>query len=125
MHARGVHVTRESVRRFFGQDLERGPGGWSVPKPSDRSYHGDMRIISTDGLVVRPVRGSRARKVVAEHANAVQAFLLGLDDGEQLRRFRGRRVGGVELQTDLDRLEQEGARGELEFLELYDRGQAA
>jgi hypothetical protein len=119
MQERGVRVTRQSVRRFFGHDLERGAGGWSVPKRADRSYHGDMRIISTEGVVVRPVRGSNARRLVAAHANAVQAFLLGLDDGEQVRRFRGRRVAGVELETDLDRLEQHGASGELEFLDLY------
>jgi hypothetical protein len=109
------------VRRYFGHDLERGRGGWSVPKPSDRSYHGDMRIISTDGVVVRPVRGSRARKLIAEHANAVQRYLRGLDpDGDGLERFVGRRVAGVELETDRDRLDELEREGEFdEFLELY------
>ena len=123
---RGLRVSRSSVRRYFGDDLERGPHGWSLPKPSDRSYHGDLRIISTEGLVERAVRGSHARRLVSEHANAVQRYLRGDDnEGEGLRRFAGRRVAGVELETDLDRLDELQRRGDFDdFLDLYvDRGE--
>lgn len=120
LRRQGEHVSRESVRRFFGHDLERGPGGWSVPKPADRSYHGDLQVISTDGVVARPLRGSRARQLVAEHANAVKAYLRGDDpDGEGLDRFSGLRVGGVELETDRDQLEELERRGELDDFILY------
>jgi hypothetical protein len=125
MRRQGLRVSRGSVRRYFGHDLERGPGGWSVAKQSDRSYHGDLRIVSTGGVVERPVRGSRARTLVAEHANAVRRYLHGDDpEGEGLRRFKGRRVAGVELETDLDRLDGLQRQGEFdEFLDLYaDRG---
>lgn len=125
MRARGIRVSRYSVRRYFGGDLERGPHGWSVPTPADRSYHGNLRIISTEGVVERPVRGSNARRLVAEHANAVQRYLHGDDpEGDGLHRFRGRRVAAVELATDLDRLDELERRGDLEdFLDLYvDRG---
>jgi hypothetical protein len=121
-----VRVSRYSVRRYFADDLERGPGGWSVPKPSDRSYHGDLLVTSTDGVVARPVRGSRARSLVAEHANAVQRYLRGGDpEGEGLDRFVGRRVAAVELETDLDRIDELHQRGEFDdFLDLYvDRGE--
>lgn len=120
LRRQGEQVSRESVRRFFGQDLERGPGGWSVPKPADRSYHGDLQVISTKGVVARPLRGSRARQLVAEHANAVKAYLRGDDPGgEGLERFGGRRVAGVELETDRDRLEELERRGELDDFILY------
>ena len=124
LRARGVRVSRASVRRFFGHDLERGPGGWAVAKPSDRSYHGDLRIVSTEGLVERPVRGSNARRLVSAHANSVQRYLRGGDpDGEGLARFRGRRAGGVELETDRDRLDELQRRGEFDDFDLYaDRG---
>lgn len=126
LQRQGVRVSRYSVRRYFGGDLERGRGGWSIPKPTDRSYHGDLRIISTEGLVERPVRGSHARRLVSEHANAVQRYLHGDDpEGEGLRRFTGRRVAGVELETDLDRLDELQRRGDFDdFLDLYvDRGE--
>ena len=120
LRRQGEQVSRDSVRRYFGHDLERGPGGWSVPKPADRSYHGDLRIISTEGVVERPLRGSRARQRVAEHANAVKAFLRGDDpDGNGLDRFSGRRVDGVELETDLGRLEELERQGELDDFILY------
>jgi hypothetical protein len=120
LRRQGVNVSRESVRRYFGHDLERGPGGWAVPKPADRSYHGDLQVISTEGVVERPLRGSRARQLVAEHANAVKAYLRGDDpDGEGLDRFSGRRVGGVELETDRYQLEELERRGELDDFILY------
>lgn len=125
LRAKGVRVNRDSVRRYFARDLERGPEGWSMPKKADRSYHGDLRIVSTEGVVERPVRGSRARTLVAEHANAVRRYLHGDDpDGDGLERFAGRRVGGVELETDLDRLDQLERTGAFDdFLDLYaDRG---
>jgi hypothetical protein len=121
LRAQGVRVSRGDVRRYFGHDLERGPGGWSVPKKADRSYHGDMRIVSTEGVVVRPVRGSRARTLIADHANAVRRYLRGYDpDGDGLERFVGRRVAGVELETDRDRLDELWRQGEFDdFLDLY------
>jgi hypothetical protein len=120
LRAQGVRVSRASVHRYFGHDLQRGPGGWLRPKQADRSYHGDLRIISTQGIVTRPVRGSRARSLVAEHANAVQRYLHGDDpEGEGLVRFEGKRVAAVELETDLDRLDLLQRSGEIDFLDLY------
>jgi hypothetical protein len=116
-----MRVSESSVRRYFGHDLERGPGGRTFAKRSDRSYHGDLRIVSTTGVVERPVRGSNARQSASEHANAVQRFLQGNDpDGEGLQRFVGKRVGGVELETDPARLLELERRGEFDdFLDLY------
>jgi hypothetical protein len=120
LQGRGVRVSRYSVRRYFEHDLERGPGGYSVPKPSDRSYHGNLQIVSTEGVVARPVRGSKARTLVSDHANAVRDYLHGRDpDGEGLLRFRGKRVAGVELETDPGRLQLLRDAGELDDYELY------
>jgi hypothetical protein len=117
--AQGVRISRETVRRYFGQDLER-QRGRLVPKQSDRSYHGDMLVLSTDGVIARPLRGSNVRRLVAEHANAVRGYLNGDDpDGEGLQRFAGRRVGGVVLQADPAGIDLLALSGEYEFLDLY------
>jgi hypothetical protein len=116
----GVRISFETVVRYFGHDLERGRRGRLVPKPSDRSYHGDMLVLSTEGAVARPLRGSKTRSLVAEHANAVRAYLNRHDpDGDGLERFVGKRVGGVALQTDLAAIELAELSGEYEFLDLY------
>jgi hypothetical protein len=118
--AQGYRVSWASIRRYFGHDLERGPGGRIYAKTSDRSYHGNMRIVSTEGVVERPVRGSNARRMVSEHANAVQRYLRGADpEGDGLIRFAGKRSGGVELETDLDRLDLLQRSGDIDFLDLY------
>jgi hypothetical protein len=116
----GVRISQATVVRYFGHDLERGRRGQLVPKPSDRSYHGDMLVLSSDGVVARPLRGSKARSLVAEHANAVRAYLNGEDpDGDGLERFAGRRVGGVLLQADTVGIDLLALSGEYEFLDLY------
>jgi hypothetical protein len=115
----GIRVSRYGVRRYFGDDLERGPGGWLVPKRSDRSYHGRMLVTSTKGVLARPVHGSRARSLVAEHANAVKRY-LNTGETNQLERFRGKHVAGLVLETDPDALDDLQRAGELDFLDLYE-----
>lgn len=119
LRARGIRVSRYGVRRYFGNDLKRGPGGWLVPRRADRSYHGNLLVTSTKGVIARPVRGSRARSLVAEHANAVKVY-LDRGETEQLERFRGRRVAGVLLETDPNALDELQRAGELDFLDLYE-----
>jgi hypothetical protein len=119
LNSEGVPATWYGVRRYHGHDLIRGPRGALYAASSDRSYHGDMKIVSTGGVVVRPVRGSRARTRVANHANAIQASLLG--DSSALRSFRGQRVAGVELEADPDVIARLSASGELDPFDLYER----
>ena len=76
-------------------------------------------MTSTKGVIARPVRGSRARSLVAEHANAVKVY-LDRGETEQLERFRGRRVAGVLLETDPNALDELQRAGELDFLDLYE-----
>ena len=51
--------------------------------------------------------GWQRDQIEQAHANAVQRYLHGDDpDGEGLERFARRRVAGVELETDRDRLDE-------------------
>ena len=115
----GVRVSRYAVRRYFGRDLARGSGGWAVPKAVDRSYHGDINITSTEGLIPRPVRGSKARRLVSEHANAVKHY-LSTGETQQLERFRGKRPAGLTLEIDPEKLDLLERAGEFDFLDLYE-----
>lgn len=64
-----------------------------------------IRVIGPDGDQVVVSRSSRSRQLAGQHRQAVRAMLRGdLPEGELRRRFRGKSVGGVELETDPDRL---------------------
>jgi AraC-like DNA-binding protein len=116
--SREAGTTPRTVKRVFGRALERQPNGRYVA-------HGDrepfvMRIISDDVVVERVVRGDRRRSIVGRHHNAV-AKALGPDGGNPavLAPFVHRRVAGVQLGADLDRLAELWRQGELDFLEIY------
>jgi hypothetical protein len=116
----GLRISVATVVRYLGHDLERDSRGALVPKPTDRSYHGDMRVTSTQGVLARPLRGSNVRRLVSEHASAVRAYLNGRDPHEaRLREFEGKRAGGLLLETDPDQLEFLQDQGELDYLDLY------
>jgi hypothetical protein len=58
--------------------------------------------------------------VIGAHHAAVGSFLRpGGGDPSVLAPFEGRRVAGVELETDPDRLVEYWRQGQLDFLEIY------
>lgn len=73
-------------------------------KSSDREAV-RMLVIGPNGDELVTTRGSGARRLVAQHRHAVRGFLEGrLTEDELRKKFFGKRVGGVELETDGDRL---------------------
>lgn len=114
--AHRADTTPETVRRYAGDLLER-HGNRYVAKKSDRSYH-RMAVLSTTGVVEIDVRGSRARSQVARHWNAIRRF-AGTGDLQPLLAFKGVRVGGVELATDPDAIEEYLRRGEIDIDDIY------
>ena len=114
--ARAEGLSAAQVLAFAPEAFERHGRSWSVT-PSDRMPF-VMYISSTEGVVERVVRGSRARSLVGRHHNAVERYLA-TGDTSALDPFVGKRVAGVELETAPTRLEDQFIAGELEFLELY------
>ena len=57
--------------------------------------------------------------MLARHANAVRRYLE-TEDASGLDEFRGRRVAGLVLETDIDQLEDLARRGEFQWLDLYE-----
>jgi len=121
--AHRLGTTMASWRKYAPETLRMGPLGHLVVTETDRRYTGEMHITSTEGDVVRAIRGSVLRSTVAEHANAVRIYLA-TGDTTGLERFKGARVAGVELETDPDALDEMGRSGELDWLSLYE-GRAA
>jgi len=64
-----------------------------------------MKVVGPDGDQLVLTRSSRQRQIAGQHRIAVYEMLRGEISEEELRRrFRGKVVGGVELEVDGDRL---------------------
>jgi hypothetical protein len=68
-----------------------------------RRYSASLNILSFDGYVPVLVHSFKKAQLASQHLNAVGRFLR-TGDVELLKPFVGKRVGGVELLTDPDRL---------------------
>lgn len=117
--ARRVGVSVASWRRYAPETLVRDRHGRLAVSAADRRYVGELRIATAGSVVSRPVRGSRKRSMLARHANAVRRYLE-TEDASGLDEFRGRRVAGLVLETDIDQLEDLARRGEFQWLDLYE-----
>jgi hypothetical protein len=79
-----------------------------------------MTVYGPDGRVEVDVRGSRAASLVGGHHNEISRYLA-TGDPRYLTPFIGKRVGGVELLTDIPRIEELAARRELDIDDIYPR----
>jgi hypothetical protein len=116
--ARLAGTTPGTVRRYTAGAMERSKGGRFTARPGDRLLR-VMNVLSTDGHVTAVVRGSRGASLVAEHANATQRYLA-TGDIKVLAPFKGKRVAGLTLETNPDRIEAFALSGELDFEDIYD-----
>jgi hypothetical protein len=114
--ARRSGTTPETVRRYAGGSLMR-QGRRYVPTSSDRSYQ-RMSVLSSAGVVDVDVRGSRARSLVGRHWNAIQRFAATGDVGV-ITPFEGKHVGGAELASDPDQIEEFLRRREIDIEDIY------
>jgi hypothetical protein len=101
--AANERTTPRAVRKQVGKQLTRGPTGRYVATSGD-TLRRDLNVLGFDGYEPVVVRSSRLAHLAAEHLVAVGRFLR-TGDAEWLKPFIGKRVGGVELLTDPDRLQ--------------------
>jgi hypothetical protein len=105
------------VVEYYAREGLTGSGAGARARPADRLYR-PMHAISGGQVVPVDVRGSRVASLVGEYWNTVRAY-LDTGDEEALRRFRGMNVGGFELETDPDVLDEMARRGMFEFDSIY------
>jgi hypothetical protein len=105
------------VVAFWARDVvTRRRGRWHVAA-SDRLFR-PMYVYSAGQVVPVDVRGSLRASTVGRYHAAVQQYLNTGDDS-RLRRLAGVTVGGVELETDLDVLDELARRGAFNFESIY------
>ena len=101
--ARIEHTTPRTVRKIVGKQLKRDASGHFSVTRGD-TLRRDLSVLGFDGYQPVVVRSSKQAHLAAEHLVAVGRFLR-TGDAEWLKPFIGRRVGGVELLTDTDRIQ--------------------
>ena len=111
-----VGTRPDTVLRYASEEVVKVGHRYQITA-SDRSYQ-RMSVLSTEGLRDIDTRGSRARSLVGSHWSALGKFLAA-GDVSVLDPFRGKRVGGVELATDPDLIEEYGRQGELDIDDIY------
>ena len=96
------HITLRAVRKYVGKQLRRDASGRYSATRSD-TLRRDLSVLGFDGYESVLVPSSKQAQLASAHLIAVNRFLR-TGDKELLRAFIGKRVGGVELLTDPDRL---------------------
>ncbi len=114
---RAEHTTHNTVDKWVGADLTRGPGGRVVATPSDRHSRG-MDVLTVDGPQNLAVRSSRQRSLVSRHWSAIDAYV---NHGElrPLRALEGQRVAGQLLECDYDAIDEWARLGDLDIEDIY------
>jgi hypothetical protein len=115
--ARLEHTTPRTVLRQVGGQLKRGVSGHYSATRGD-TLRRDLRVLSSEGYVPLEARSWKQAQIASEHLIAVNRFLK-TGDTEWLKPFVARRVGGVELLTDPDRLYELGDAGMIKLDALY------
>ncbi len=85
------------------------------------TFRRDVNVLGADGYVPVSLRSSNQARLASQHLIAVGRSLR-TGDTESLKPFVGKRVGGVELLTDPDRLDVFADAGLVKLDALY-RGQ--
>jgi len=116
--ARNEHTTPRTVRKHVGSALRRDPRTGHVVAKSGDTFRRDIYVLTSEGYVPVSVRSSKQTQLASEHLIAVGRFLR-TGDTEWLKPFVGKRVGGVELLTDSDRLRELDDAGLIKLDALY------
>jgi hypothetical protein len=87
----------------MSKQLARGPTGRYIATSGD-TLRRDLNVLGFDGYEPVVTHSSKQTHLAAEHLVAVGRFLR-TGDAEWLKPFVGKRIGGVELLTDPDRLQ--------------------
>jgi hypothetical protein len=116
--ARAEHTTPRTVRRLVGSALVRNPRSGRFKAKRGDTFRRDLWVLSSDGYEPVTVRSWKQAQLASEHLIAVGRFLK-TEDTEWLKPFVGKRVGGVELLTDPDRLGELDDAGLIKSDSLY------
>jgi hypothetical protein len=101
--ARRERTTPRTVRGIFPKQLKRSRSGRYTASRSDRLRR-DIAVLGFDGYMPVVVHSPKPAQLASAHLIAITRFLR-TGNKKWLKPFIGKRVGGVELLTDIDRIQ--------------------
>src|SRR5271165_2706538 len=102
--ARAERTSVRTIRRLLPAALMQERIGGRIRVKAGDPYSWPLEILTDDGPVEAKARGSRERDLAGQH-RAVWTQVLGNKlPASALEHFRGKKVGGLELLSDFDRL---------------------
>ena len=116
--ARLEHTTPRAVLNLIGKQIKRNKSGRYVATHGD-TLRRDLNVLGFDGYEPATVYSSEQAHLASEHLIAVGRFLGTTGNFELLKPFIGKRVGGVELLTDPDRISVFADAGLIKLDALY------
>jgi len=119
--ARKAHTSITTIEKLAPELLTTDAKGHRTFTPADRLLRPGVSVIERGGgPVVVFTRGSRVASLASDYARTLDRYRAGLVGPEAFARFEGRRIGGVELESSADAIDDLDARGALEDLPFYD-----
>jgi len=116
--ARLEGIDPRTVLKQLPREFRRSRGRWVPAKKADRQPR-PMLLLDDKGRRPGLVRGSKAASLLGRYNAALSKFVSPNEryagDESLLKPFRGKRVGGVELLTDPEKLLELAQAGELRF----------
>lgn len=101
---RALHTTPKTVQKFVGRQLRKTPSGRYAPKSSDRLKR-EIYVFGAEGYQPVADASPRQAKLSSQHLIAINRFLR-TGDTKPLKRFRGKRIAGIELLTNPKRIRE-------------------
>jgi hypothetical protein len=102
--SRALHTNPRTVRKLVGKELRRSQSGRYLVTEADRLKR-EIFVFGHDGYEPVTVHSSKQAQLASEHLIAVNRFLR-TGDTEWLKPFRRKRISGVELLTDPNRIHE-------------------
>jgi hypothetical protein len=109
-------VAVDAVRWWTSGAVRKGKGGFTVTS-GDRLFR-PMFVYSAGRAEPVDVRGDKVASDIGRYHSAIQHY-LSTRDSSRLAKFTGRTVGGLELETDLDVIDELARRGSFTFESIY------
>jgi len=119
--ARAEHTTPRTIRKWVGNQLKRNTSG-SYSVTAGDTLKRELNVLGFHGYESVVVRSFKQAHLASEHLIAISRFLR-TGDARLLRPFRGKRVGGVRLLTDPNRIREFAEAGLVKLDSLYRNGQ--